>query len=364
MNCPAAKLSGGINRKFIDTHSKLLGNLPAEIKTDKGGIVISKTVKLKKQATIYIFPTTPFNFKGTFFKPSRFSSKLIQYSERNLYQGIRIGDKVFGLKVSDLSDFAKPKVKVDLYAIANISDKIKEEIKSELIARNNLDGKIAEFIEKFKSDNLLSCPIKKLKGMRPSTAYSIYEYLMVTIVLQNATVARSIQMMDNLLKMFGEKLIFANKEIFVIWKPEEMQSVSEEMLRELKVGYRAKTIKRITESFASGKINEQSLRLIKNKDEVKRELLKLYGVGPQSVSYILFGSFHFYDALDHISPWEQKIYSQLIFGKKTVSAEHIIATSKKRWGEWCMLAMHYLFEDVFWRRREEKIDWLEEEIRD
>lgn len=321
-------------------------------------------MKLKKQATIYIFPTTPFNFGGTFFKPSHFSSKLVQYSEGSIYQGMRIGNKVFGLRISGSSGSVKPKAKIDIYAAASVTDKMKEEIKSELIARYNLNGAIEEFIEKFKSDDLLSGPIKRLKGMRPSIAYSLYEFLMVTIVLQNTTVARSIQMMDNLLKEFGEKLVFEDKEVYIVWRPEDIQNVSEQILRGLKVGYRAKIIKRLTESFASGKINEQSLRRINNKDEVKKELLKLYGVGLQSVSYILFEAFHFYNALDHLSPWEQKIYSQLLFGKKTVSAERIIAISRKRWGEWCMLAMHYLFEDIFWRRKKENIAWLEEEIRD
>jgi 3-methyladenine DNA glycosylase/8-oxoguanine DNA glycosylase len=320
-------------------------------------------VKLKKQTIIYICPTVPFNFQGTFFKPSHFSSKLVQYDKGKLYQGIRVGDKVFGLVISDSSEPKKPRIKIDVYAASSIQNEIKEEITSELIARYDLKSEISEFIKKFKSDDLLAGSIKRWKGMRPSTAYSLYDFLMVTIVLQNATVARSIQMMDNLLKKFGKKLIFAGKEIFIIWKPKDMQGVSEEELRELKVGYRSKTIKRISESFTFGEIDEKKLRLMANKDDIKKDLLELYGVGPQSVSYILFEAFHFYDALDHLSPWEQKIYSRLIFGKKTVLAERIVKTSRKRWGKWCMLAMHYLFEDLFWRRQKEKIPWLEEEIR-
>jgi 3-methyladenine DNA glycosylase/8-oxoguanine DNA glycosylase len=320
-------------------------------------------VKLKKQAIIYIYPTVPFNFRGTFFKPSHFSSKLVQHDKGKLYQGIRVGNKIFGLVISDSSKFEKPRIKIDIYAISSVPDKIKEEIISELIARYDLKSEISGFIKKFESDDLLSGPIKRWKGMRPSIAYSLHDFLMVTIVLQNATVARSIQMMDNLLKKFGKKLIFAGKEIFIIWEPEDMKVVSEEKLRELKVGYRSKTIKRISESFISGEINEKRLRLMTDKDDVKKVLLELYGVGPQSVSYILFEAFHFYNALDHLSPWEQKIYSQLIFGKKTVSAKRIITTSKKRWGKWCMLAMHYLFEGLFWRRQKERIPWLEEEIR-
>ena len=31
----------------------------------------------------------------------------------------------------------------------------------------------------------------------------------------------------------------------------------------------------------------------------------------------------------------------------------------KRWGKYKRLASHYLFEDLFWKRKTQKIDWLE-----
>ena len=42
-------------------------------------------------------------------------------------------------------------------------------------------------------------------------------------------------------------------------------------------------------------------------------LLDLYGIGPASVWYVLFDVYHQWDELNHISPWEQKIYSKLFF---------------------------------------------------
>ena len=42
------------------------------------------------------------------------------------------------------------------------------------------------------------------------------------------------------------------------------------------------------------------------------ELLKLYGVGPATVWYLLFDVFHHWDFFNHVSPWEQKIYSKVL----------------------------------------------------
>ena len=169
--------------------------------------------------------------------------------------------------------------------------------------------------------------------------------------------------MDVLLGKFGKKLFYAGKEIYAVWSPEDMEKITEAELRDLRIGYRAKNIKRISESFATKKVSEEQLRSIKDKQDVKKSLLEIYGVGPQSVSYLLFEAFHFYDALDHLSPWEGKIVSMLLYGNKTTDSKRMLEDVEKRWGKWKMLAVHYMFEDLFWRRKREKIPWLEEEIR-
>lgn len=322
-----------------------------------------KSIKLSRKKTVYIEPTSPFNFEGTFFKPSHFPSKLVYFSRGKLYQGIKVQNKFFGLVVSDGSHGNQLKIKVDIYAKSSISEEDLELLKSELIERYNLKGDISDFIRTYRRDRFLAGPIKRWRGMRPSSAYSLYGFLMVATVLQNATVRRSVQMLDNLLKEFGTKLKFASQELYVFWEPEDLQNVTEERLRELKVGYRAKNIKRITNDFISGVVSEKELRTKSEREDVKRSILQLYGVGPQSVSYILFEVFHFYDSLDQLSPWEGKIISQLLYGRKTVSTDKILNIVDKRWGQWKMLAIHYLFEDIFWQRKHKTIPWLEDEIR-
>ncbi len=325
---------------------------------------MNKTMELRKKKTVCIKPSTPFNFEGTFFKPSHFPSKLVVCDNRKLYQAVEVGNKVFGVVISEKSDSVHSAVKVEIFSKNNITEKDIKSVESEIRIRYNLDEDIKEFLKKFRSDKLLSGPVNRWGGMRPSIAYSLYGFLMVTTVLQNATVRRTVQMMDNLLNEFGIKLIFANKEVYAVWKPEDIEKVEEDKLRELRVGYRAKIIKKISHAFASGEISENELRVMKDKEEIKKRLLKLYGVGPQSVSYILFEAFHFYDTLDHLSPWEGKIVSMLLYNKKTVEPKRIMKRVEKRWGKWKMLALHYLFEDLFWRRKNEHIEWLEEEIRD
>jgi hypothetical protein len=83
------------------------------------------------------------------------------------------------------------------------------------------------------------------------------------------------------------------------------------------------------------------------------------------VWYILFDVFHHLDEMDHISPWEQKIYSKLFFDREPddpLGVDELLRTFD-RFGEYEMLAVHYIWEDLFWRRKYEPVEWLEKLIR-
>ena len=150
----------------------------------------------------------------------------------------------------------------------------------------------------------------------------------------------------------AQKLNFDDKKIFAIWLPEKLENVSEQNLRDLKIGYRAKFIKRLSQDFAEGKIDEQKLREL-DQEGAKKELLKLYGVGPETARILLFEVCHQYNTFDHIAPWQQK-YIPNFYKKSLVSVGKIRDDIKKQYGEYSMLAVHYIWEDIFWRRKNEK----------
>ncbi|MBI4896734.1 MAG: hypothetical protein HY832_04270, partial [Candidatus Aenigmarchaeota archaeon] len=221
-----------------------------------------------------------------------------------------------------------------------------------------------EFFVKFKNDKILSPFLKRWYGMHGSCAQDLYGLLMIGIFLQNTVVKRTVQMTEVMLQKYGIKVKFDWKEVFEFWKPEKMMKVSEEELRKLKVGYRAKFFIKTSETFVKEKIDEFELRSLSVR-EAKDKLIKLYGVGPETVRGLLQEALHHYDTFEHVAPWQQKIYSRLLFNKKMVPAEKIIKYTKLHWGsKWAVLAVSYIWEDIFWQRKHgNKIDWLEKEIR-
>ena len=321
-------------------------------------------MKLRKIKTIVLHPTAPFCFDPTFHKPDHFTSGDNHWEPGIRWQTWRWRGSCFGLKFQDQSRNEEPRLQIDIYADRTPQSDVLVSLIEEIKYRYNLDLDLTGFYRRFSKDQVLGPVIKRWRGMRPGHPSSLYEYLMIGIVLQNATVRRSIQMFRALLENYGTLLEFDGKELWCFWEPGALHQVSEEELRGLKVGYRARSIKRIDDGFRDGAIDELELRKQDRETQMK-ELLKLYGVGPATVWYLLFDVFHHWDFFNHISPWEQKIYSKLFFDQDPDDPVDVpkILEHFETFGEYKQLAVHYIWEDLWWQRKAGKTPWLEKLIR-
>ena len=323
---------------------------------------MAKNLALNKKKSIILEPKAPYNFDANFYKPSHFPSSDNFWEKEKYWITMIWKSKRLGLKFENAGTVNKPKIKVDIYSQKELSKDFVDSLIPEIRWRFNFDQDISEFCRRFKNDKVLGSIINEWQGMKPIAANSLYETLIIYLVLQNATVRRSVQMLENLFDRFGEKAKYDGRILSTFWEPKNMAKSTEQEIRDLKVGYRAKFLMKITEQFANKEINEFTLRKM-SKEEVKKNMLKLYGIGPASVEYLLFEDFYFLDSLETIPPWERKIISRLIFDEKLVPTKEILEFFKKRYAGWEKLAFHYIWEDVFWKRKHQRIEWLEREIR-
>lgn len=273
--------------------------------------------------------------------------------------------ETLGLIYQNTGTVEKPKVLVRIFSDKKLSEEFIESVKQETIWRYNLNLDLSQFYADVGKDPLLAPVIKKFRGLRPMHHGSLYEYLIIAIVLQNATVKRSVYMMQALFENYGGLLEFDRKQFWCFWEPKVLAKASEEKLRDLKMGYRAKSLIKVSIPFAKGEIDEFGLRSA-NQEEQEEALITLYGIGPASAGYIMFDVFHRWSYLKHISPWEQKIYTKIFFDKdykkELVLVDKMLEFFDK-WGKWKNLAIHYAWEDIWWKRKHKHIPWLEELIR-
>ena len=326
---------------------------------------MSKPMVLELRRPIELSPKAPFNFDATIYKPDHFPSADNEWKPGIRWQTMLWQKKSLGLKFEDRGTVDRPKISLSVFSKDKLSQNFLDNLTHEINYRYNLQVDLSEFNRRFSEDPQLGPVINKWRGMRPLNCSSLYEYLIMAIVLQNATVRRSVKMMQALCENYGILLSYDNKKLYSFWEPEVIDEVTEQELRDSKLGYRAKSIKRITEVFAEKEIDESQLRN-KSREYQREALLKLYGIGPASVWYILFDVFHCLDELNYISSWEQKIYSKLFFGTdpdEPVSVEELLNLFNKRFPGYKMLAVHYFWEDLFWKRKHGKSEWLKKLIR-
>ena len=278
------------------------------------------------------------------------------------WQALRVGRRLYGVQIDDVGTNSEPGLRVSLFDNRDVSQRDLDLLRSELVWRFDLDTNLSEFARLAQKDQRFRAVFRRWRGMRDSCFNSIYELLVIAILLQNATVRRTVHMMQALLEAFGTKLTFDSKILFAIWRPEDLADVSEDELRALKIGYRARFLKRLSGDFSRGTVNELELRTL-DPELARKALLKLYGVGPETARILLYPVCHSYAVLNHIAPWQQKIYSRLFYNKALVPERKILKDLNEGYGDYASLAVDYVWEDLFWRHSRTPIPWLQKEIR-
>lgn len=321
-------------------------------------------MKLNHSVSLWLHPAPPFAFDPTFHKPDHFTSGDNLWQPGTRWQTVNWVGEPFGLKFENQGSVTAPKIILTIFSPKPLSSAQKKSLVKEITYRYNLDLDLTDFYHQFNDHFFLGPIIDRWRGMRPGHPSSLYEYLIIGIVLQNTTVKRSIQMFTSLLENYGQLLEFDGQKLWCFWPPGRLQPVTELKLRDLKVGYRAKSIKKIDDYFHQGLIDEVDLRS-QDLETQQQALLQLYGVGPATVWYLLFDVFHHWDFFNHISPWEQKIYSKVFFDRDPedpVPADKLLQHFDQ-FGDYKQLAVHYIWEDLWWHRKNKHIPWLEKLIR-
>ena len=162
--------------------------------------------KLRHKASFVIVPTQPFHFDSTFFKPGHFPSKDMKWQSGKRWQTLLWRGQLLGTVFEDMGTRTQPKVKVSVFSRQKLAPEFLDSIRAEVIWRYNLDLDLSGFYRAVGQERLLKPIIKRFFGLRPMHHGSLYEYLIIAIVLQNATVRRSVYMMQTLFENYGTLL--------------------------------------------------------------------------------------------------------------------------------------------------------------
>src|SRR3972149_3212870 len=164
--------------------------------------------ELRPVFEVRLRPRPPFNFEATVHKPSHFPAPIEAYEPGRFWQTLLWRCEPLGLRLVDAGSLDAPAIELRLFAQSPLPDDTYAAIVSEVRRRFDMGADLSEFESRCGADPLLAPVLERRRGMRVKTGGSLYEMLVIYVVLQNATVRRSVQMMTALLERYGTPLVF------------------------------------------------------------------------------------------------------------------------------------------------------------
>ncbi|MGH3620449.1 MAG: DNA-3-methyladenine glycosylase family protein [Sciscionella sp.] len=291
--------------------------------------------------TLRLPVTKPFNFRYTFWKPSHFATGLERHSRERSWRTFRVGELVCGVVLTmDGSDT----VRAEVYSDGSWREADRDRLSARVTHSYGLDEDISAFVSLAERVPSMREPLTALAGMRQSCPENLFEIAITSLVLQNATVARSTQMMTNLLDHYGLVAEFDGVTLKVFCTPEEIAGIDEATFRERdRLGYRAKYIGRFAEFFTA---HDPDAVDHASKAELMTEFQTIKGVGPYTAAIIASHAVRDPSALG-LDVWNRKLLAQRFLGVDDAAAEIVLAEMRRLFPGYEGLAGLYVIENAY-----------------
>ncbi|NLK37911.1 MAG: hypothetical protein GX299_07495 [Epulopiscium sp.] len=165
-----------------------------------------------------------------------------------------------------------------------------------------------------------------------------FECMISFILSQNNHIPRIKKMVETLCQTYGTLL---GEGRYGFPTAEQMQGATEEKLRELGMGFRAKYIMDAIKKANSGQLPLADLVQMET-EELRNKLLSIYGVGRKVADCILLFSFGRHEVFP-TDVWVKRVMSYYYFQKEEVPLQEIFQLAQEKYGDNAGFAQQYLF---------------------
>jgi N-glycosylase/DNA lyase len=157
-----------------------------------------------------------------------------------------------------------------------------------------LDDDINKIREDVSRDPFVYKLVKAYPGLR-LIRQEPHQCMFSFVCASNTNIPMIRRMLYNLTRKFGATVKVNGKEFFTFPSAADINRATIDELRACGLGYRAKAVKAVAESIASGRLDFQALRNA-SYEEAKQELLQIYGIGNKIADCVLLFSLEKLDA--------------------------------------------------------------------
>jgi 3-methyladenine DNA glycosylase/8-oxoguanine DNA glycosylase len=305
-------------------------------------------VKLNYSLAYEIKPIPPYNFNLTIRKPAGWPlfTPLEVYDKTTLWTSLHLNDTLVGLRLTSKGTINNPRIAAKIFFKNELTHESLDTTEKAIIHCIGADDNLHEFYALAKKDPILKYVVEDLNGMHStSSGDTVFPDAILAILLQMAPLKRSNEMMDCVIRKYGDAAMFDGKTVHVWPAPKRLANLNSQVLaRTCKLGYRAKRIVKLAQKLVKeGFPTLQELEKLSS-EEAKKKLLELPGIGDYSADIINpHGGFP-------IDVWSAEVFGKLFFGKEPENNREAIEEVKKegimRWGKWSWMAFFYIVQDL------------------
>lgn len=298
-------------------------------------------IALELVDTLDIQPLAPFDFRHTLWKPSHFHTELELHSKTKSWRSFCIGDELCGV-VFSMAD--SETLHLDIYASGPWEQDNTALLRRRVVHAYGLDEDLTAFVKIAASAQAMKKPLATFAGMRQSCPENLFEIAIISLLLQNATIARTTQMMKNLLDHYGHVVTFDGVTLRAFFTPKEIVSITEVQLREVdRLGYRAKYIGRFAEFFIE---HDPDTFDATDKESLMEKFQTIKGVGPYTAAVIASHAVRDHSAIG-LDVWNRKILARKLLGLDDADVDTVRAEVSRVFPGWEGLAGLYLVEEDY-----------------
>ncbi len=199
---------------------------------------------------------------------------------------------------------------------------------------SDIKNKVLTFDDRLKEAITAKAGIRILKQ-------DFFETLISFIISQNKQIPHIKQIVHTISERYGDKIVLPDERaVYTFPGVDRLYEVSEEELRECKVGFRAPYIRDAVCKVYNGEISEDKLKRM-SFNEARDNLMTIKGVGEKVANCVLLYGLSFTNAFP-VDVWMKRIMEYMYFGEDT-KKEIIESFAYERYGEYAGYAQQYLF---------------------
>src|SRR5699024_1568960 len=236
---------------------------------------------------IKIVPPKIFNFSEciVFLKRSQ-QSLLHRVYDKEVYKALRMAGKKVLIRITinqGLLNITFPQ--------ARPTADMKQHIKKYVLEWLDLKRDISSFYHMAKADSILCQLVEKYYGYRMIRIPNFFEAMTWAIIGQQIHLTFAYRLKKRLVEHYGEKLVWEGIDFWLFPKPERIASLNVSDLRNLQFSQRkAEYVISIAKLLSEGYMSKEMFQQ-KSYIDLKRQLMRLRGVGHWTADYVMMRCF-------------------------------------------------------------------------